>query len=505
MTIPYTFAGATTAIPLANLDANFASPITLGNVAMTLSNTYNSSGNLTLTNVTISSASGLAANTVAYANASGVLGGSANMTFNGTNLYLSSPAGFGATSPSYPVEVLADANAIGVSLRGRSADNLSLYNFTNNTGATQYGYILGSPSELRLAQNGANYITAYTNSAERMRITSTGQVGIGTSSPGSILNAQQSSAADALFILQNANTGGYASAISLRVAGATGTSYNYIEAYDTVNSVQQWAIGGRGNQQTLCFTTGSGERMRIDSGGNVGIGTSSPATRLQISSATSTGLLITNTGGAASYTQFANTGGSAYIGSNNNDMQFLTGAAGTERMRIDSSGNLLVGTTSAGARVSIAFSSNSGPSIISNDTTPQNGNTFHQFRNNGTTCGSITSNGTTTTTYGTSSDYRLKDNVVPMIGALATVAQLKPVTYKWKADGSDGQGFIAHELQAIVPDCVTGEKDAVDEEGNPKYQGIDTSFLVATLTAAIQEQQALITNLTTRLTALENK
>jgi len=86
MTIPYTFAGATTAIPLANLDANFASPITLGNVAMTLSNTYNSIGNLTLTNVTISSASGLAANTVAYANASGVLGGSANMTFDGSTL-----------------------------------------------------------------------------------------------------------------------------------------------------------------------------------------------------------------------------------------------------------------------------------------------------------------------------------------------------------------------------------------------------------------------------------
>ena len=82
-----------------------------------------------------------------------------------------------------------------------------------------------------------------------------------------------------------------------------------------------------------------------------------------------------------------------------------------------------------------------------------------------------------------------------MTGALDTVLQLKPVTYKWKVDGSDGQGFIAHELQAVVPDCVTGEKDAVDAEGNPQYQGIDTSFLVATLTAAIQEQQALITQL----------
>jgi hypothetical protein len=87
-----------------------------------------------------------------------------------------------------------------------------------------------------------------------------------------------------------------------------------------------------------------------------------------------------------------------------------------------------------------------------------------------------------------------------MTGALATISALKPVTYKWKATGDNGQGFIAHELQAVVPDCVTGEKDAVetytDEEGNeqtrPAYQGVDTSFLVATLTAAIQEMKAII-------------
>lgn len=77
-----------------------------------------------------------------------------------------------------------------------------------------------------------------------------------------------------------------------------------------------------------------------------------------------------------------------------------------------------------------------------------------------------------------------------MTGALAKVAALKPCTYKWKADGSEGQGFIAHELQDVVPQCVTGEKDAVDADGKPVYQGIDTSFLVATLTAAIQELKA---------------
>jgi len=98
--------------------------------------------------------------------------------------------------------------------------------------------------------------------------------------------------------------------------------------------------------------------------------------------------------------------------------------------------------------------------------------------------------GSTSTAYNTSSDYRLKENIAPMTGALAKVQQLKPVTYKWKIDGSSGQGFIAHELAEVLPEAVTGDKDAVDSEGNPEYQGIDTSFLVATLTAAIQELKA---------------
>jgi hypothetical protein len=90
-----------------------------------------------------------------------------------------------------------------------------------------------------------------------------------------------------------------------------------------------------------------------------------------------------------------------------------------------------------------------------------------------------------------------------MQNALATVALLKPVTYKWNADDSQSQGFIAHELQEVVPECVTGKKDAVDADGKPVYQGIDTSFLAATLVAALQEQQAIITALTARVEALE--
>ena len=88
-----------------------------------------------------------------------------------------------------------------------------------------------------------------------------------------------------------------------------------------------------------------------------------------------------------------------------------------------------------------------------------------------------------------------------MTGALAKVGLHKPVTYKWKVDGENGEGFIAHELAEVAPQCVTGEKDAVDEDGKPVFQGIDVSFLVATLTAAIQEQQTLIEQLKARLDA----
>ena len=133
------------------------------------------------------------------------------------------------------------------------------------------------------------------------------------------------------------------------------------------------------------------------------------------------------------------------------------------------------------------------------------GNQFAMvFANGGTNVGSIATT-TVLTTYNTTSDYRLKENVQSMTGALTTVAQLKPCIYDWISNKSKGQGFIAHELQAVVPDCVTGEKDAIDENGKPIYQSIDTSFLVATLTAAIQEQQALITTLQTQVAALQAK
>jgi hypothetical protein len=128
--------------------------------------------------------------------------------------------------------------------------------------------------------------------------------------------------------------------------------------------------------------------------------------------------------------------------------------------------------------------------FASNNTAAGTGSVgFFAFKRNGTYTGGI-SQTDAATSFVTSSDYRLKENVSPMTGALAKVSQLKPCTYTWKASGEASQGFIAHELAEVCPEAVFGEKDAVYEDGSIKSQGIDTSFLVATLTAAIQELKA---------------
>jgi len=185
----------------------------------------------------------------------------------------------------------------------------------------------------------------------------------------------------------------------------------------------------------------------------------------------------------------------------------VNASAPVPSVSVDASGNLLVGTTSSTFSVSpsstglqvkstgqiwpnTAYASQDN--IVCATTGSVSGtHTFISFYAGGTSRGSINFNGSTLS-YSTSSDYRLKENIQPMTSALATVAQLNPVTYTWKDGGFAGQGFIAHELAEVVPDAVTGEKDAVDADGNPQYQGIDTSFLVATLTAAIQELKAIV-------------
>lgn len=283
----------------------------------------------------------------------------------------------------------------------------------------------------------------------------------------------------------------------------------------TLNGTTGIASTGAYSSDGISFADNTpADTLVTTTGGNVGIGTSSPSQKLHVVSTTNAqgilvsgsvdnvGLNLSNTGTSGKTWSLlsANTNSGAGGGA----LGFFDGTA--YRMILDSSGNLLVGRTTQidFGKLCLNYSGATNNGIIFDDTTSSGTTSACIFKRATTNVGAINTTASATS-YVTSSDYRLKENIAPMTGALAKVALLKPVTYTWKADGSDGQGFIAHELQEVVPDCVVGEKDAVNEDGSIKAQGIDTSFLVATLTAAIQEQQAIITDLKARIETLENK
>jgi hypothetical protein len=179
---------------------------------------------------------------------------------------------------------------------------------------------------------------------------------------------------------------------------------------------------------------------------------------------------------------------------------------GTTGVTLDTTGSLLVGTTSGGlaGKISIYHVSSANYGLSIQDTRSTGGDQVAFYNSSGTIVGTIATTASNTS-YVTSSDYRLKENVAPMTSGLATIAALKPVTYDWANDKSAGEGFIAHELQSVIPFAVTGEKDAVNENGSIKPQGVDYSKIVVHLVAAIQELSAKNNAFEIRLAALEAK
>jgi hypothetical protein len=448
--------------------------------------------------------------------------------------------GIGTASPQSKLTI-QDAGSgavISAMIRNGDAINFHRIGIGYNSGALS-GYIpanamfieaaagggFGALGGLAIGTGSSAPVIFGTSATEKMRIDPSGNVGIGTISPAYKFEVQGS--VNGFFGQRIYNTNAGSSAVSyLQIGNDTNGATAQLGLNSSTNTTN---IGGanalylvNGLTAPVIFGTNNTERMRINASGNVGIG-GTPSNALDVFAATGTITVSSTTGTNFSKVQVNNTGGSFQLAIDNsagtnygstvayarcvwNDSTtaptlFYTNFA--ERMRIDASGNVSIKVTSAIGRFNVQ-SDDSATAIAAGNasgTAAYNGALFY---NNGFTSlvGQISISGSTAS-YLSVSDYRLKESVAPMTGALATVAALKPVTYKWKADGSDGQGFIAHELQAVVPDCVTGDKDAVDAEGKPKYQGVDTSFLVATLTAAIQEQQAIISAMETRLAALE--
>jgi hypothetical protein len=493
---------STTKVTNLNVDsldgADWASPAALGSTtpAAVSATTLSASGNVTL--------SGGTANGVAYLNGSKVVTSGSALVFDATNTALS--VGGAATNTA--------ANRGNISINGTSTAILSL-----STGASAKGYVYHSGSDMIInATTGTLALQANGNGA---LIDSSGNLGLGVTPNAwaTSYKAFQIGASSALYahgavasvhVTNNSyeDSGG----VKYKITGAAAD-------YQQSGGVHYWynaPSGTAGN--AITFT----QAMTLDASGNWILGGTSANGRARIVGAASTDSILnleTSTNNyasgiqlnalnanGASYNYISSKYGSTenwYIGGNGVDQTLVLKTGGSERARIDSSGNLMVNTTSdiggLGGKVQIASGASRGLVQSINANTR-----LQEYLVSGSTVGFISTDGTNTT-YSTSSDYRLKNTIAPMTGALAKVALLKPCTYKWNADGSDGQGFIAHELAEVVPQCVTGEKDAVNEDGNPQYQGIDTSFLVATLTAALQEAHGLIKNLETRISALEAK
>jgi|688.fasta_scaffold59528_8 hypothetical protein len=357
------------------------------------------------------------------------------------------------------------------------------------TGDTNTGIFFPAADTIAFAEGGV----------EAARINDAGNMGIGTSTLTSGVR----------LYVSNATNGAPATTGTTQASGA-------FRIRSGSNAICDFGVGaGAGTTTWIQAADQTALNTNYDiaiqpNGGNVGIGTASPTFvnggGLQITKSTSANLRLTDSANANYSFDVISSGGDGYLINRftSGNTIFFTNAA--ERMRITSGGDFLLGVTSAfnSGKQCLAFSgaTHQGLNIRNNADNPSD--IYVGFYNAfGSNTGAIRSGGSTTS-YVTSSDYRLKENVQPLVNALDKVMALNPVSYTWKSGGEDN-GFIAHELQLILPNAVSGEKDAVNEDGTINPQGVDYGRLTPILTAALQEAIAEIQSLKIRVAKLEAK
>ena len=341
-------------------------------------------------------------------------------------------------------------------------------------------------------------------------INGTNGIGVGTT-PSHPLDIEVSSGDGVARIhaAENSNS----SEARLRLEVSNDFAESILETYDSSG------IGGslkynHGDNAWRFSTTGDSERMRIDSNGNVGIGTSTIADdadhcKLAISgqNGTAAGILIFQaTNGDEDGMVFADDGNLFLVAdranatSSSNIIFRVDGSS--EKMRIDSSGNLNIGETGEPSAGTDGVQLRADGTVKMSSTGSGERNAFEFKNTNGVVGKIVTQN--SNTTYGTASDYRLKENVVAISDGITRLKQLKPSKFNFKVKKDlTLDGFLAHEVQSVVPEAISGEKDAVKEDGSIDPQGIDQSKLVPLLTAALQEAITEIETLKTKVAALE--
>ena len=425
--------------------------------------------------------SALTSGRVTYAGASGLLTDSATLTFNGSVL---------STPTLYPTA----SSGVGIQMTS-TGNNNGYWTIANNFGQMIVGtegsagsLVTGSSQGSALIGNAAsNPLQFFTNNTVRATLTNTTlytasgvNVGIGTSSPS--------------FPLQIVGSvGGYATSIG-------GSTYA-LRVYTDTTQIQMNGTNGTEfismfpASNYMAFGTNNAERMRIDSSGNVGIGATSAGNKLQISNGGANGVEfdVALASGTESKMLSINRSSSAYTPLNYDASLHKFFISGGEKMRLDASGNLLVGTTSTTVNPGIVVygNLNNAQIQIGHASGVASGEGYMGFQYNGSAIGSITQNGTTGVLYNIVSDQRLKTNIVD--APSGNIDDIKVRSFDWIADGSHQEyGMVAQELIEVAP-------YAVHQPENPDdMMGVDYSKLVPMMIKEIQD-------LKQRILTLENK
>ena len=337
------------------------------------------------------------------------------------------------------------------------------FRLANDPTAASRNWVLGNDT-VAFGDFGIHQSTTQTGSTYTIPfyINPSGNVGIGTTSPQSKLDVVTSS-------------------FSYAASPLKGTGMNLVGSAGS-------GVGGGDGAASGVLNIIDNAVMGINNGGTITLG----------------GNYISS-GNAFSLT-YAGIKGGKENGTDYNSAGYLAlyttpnGASPAERMRITSGGFVCIGVQSpigSGTNTSVGatFANTYNWLAVTDSNYIQRPNNsdggFFSFVKGATTVGSITVSGSSTS-YNTSSDYRLKEDINPVENALNRLQNLKPVNFAWKIDGKRVDGFIAHELAEVIPEAVTGKKDEIKEDGTPVYQGIDQSKIVPLLVAAIQELKAEI-------------
>ena len=436
----------------------------------------------TLTTSSTVTHNGGTANGVAYLNGSKVLTTGSALVFDGTQL------GIGA-SPTYPLLVKKAAS---------SSDNSTISVVSGTAGYAQIllGDTVSDAVGYVAYNNSANSLEFATNGAERMRLDSSGNLGLGVTPSawsGGYVGFQVKDAAFASFSSGYTWVGNnwYNNSGNKYIGTGNATLYEQNAGKHTWSTA---ASGTAGN--AITFT----QAMTLDASGNWLLGTTSTSfssgTTAEISGSSTATLTLSN-GATPRMYLLANSSESRTSSYGTTPLTYFIN--GSERARIDTSGNLLVGTTSTGNSNSKSFVANvaSGFIVVNHLNGQGSGSGYASFGYNASEIGSITQNGTTGVLYNLTSDYRLKNDQQPLTGAKEFVMALQPKKWQWWDGSGEGVGFVAHEFMEVAKYSGNGTKDAVDSDGKPVYQSIQpsSSEVMANLVAFIQEQQAIITQL----------